>query len=44
MSKAIAISRAAYQQARERQIEALSSTIVLGCGIALILAGRALPI
>ena len=43
MSKAIAITRAAVEQAQQRQIDELSSTIVLGCGIALILAGRALP-
>ena len=43
MSKAIAISRRAYLEARQRQLDVLSSVIVLGCGAALILAGQALP-
>ena len=43
MSKAIAINRTAYEQARQRQLDVLSNVIVLGCGAALILAGKALP-
>ena len=43
MSKAIAFSRTAYAEARQRQADLLSSAIVLGCGAALILAGNALP-
>ena len=43
MSRAIAITRNAFLEARERRIEVLRSTIVLGCGMALVLAGQALP-
>lgn len=44
MSKAIALSRSAYQTASQRRADALSSVIVLGCGAALILAGQPLPL
>ena len=43
MSKAFALSRAAFEQARQRQQDALSSAIVLGCAAALIFAGKVLP-
>ena len=43
MGKAISLTRTAFL-ARERQIETLRSAIVLGCGMALILAGQVLPI
>lgn len=43
MSKAIALTQRAYREARQRQVDLMSSTIVLGCGAALILAGKALP-
>ena len=43
MSKAIAITRTAIEEARQRQADILSSGIVLGCGAALIFAGKALP-
>jgi hypothetical protein len=47
MSKAIALSPQAfgraYEAARQRQADLLGSAIVLGCGMALILAGKALP-
>lgn len=44
MSKAIAYSRDLYTIAQQRHLEMLSSAIVLGCGAALILAGKALPL
>ena len=34
---------AAFEEARRRQQDVLSSTIVLGCAAALIFAGKALP-
>lgn len=43
MSKAIALTRSALVEARQRQTDVLSSAIVLGCASALILAGKALP-
>lgn len=43
MSKAIALSRTAYETARARQIDIVRSVVVLGCGAALILAGQPLP-
>lgn len=43
MSKAIALTRSALEEARQRQTYALSSAIVLGSAMALILAGKALP-
>jgi hypothetical protein len=43
MSRAIALSRAAYDEALRRQRDALSSAIVLGCAAALIFAGKVLP-
>lgn len=43
MSKAIAFTQRAYTEARQRQADVLSSAIVIGCGAALILAGKALP-
>lgn len=43
MSKAIALTRSAILEARQRQADMLSSAIVLGCAMALILAGKALP-
>lgn len=44
MSKAIAITRAAYEAAQQRQIDIARSAIVLACGAALILAGQPLPL
>ena len=44
MSKAIAISRTAYERARQHQADMLGSVIVITCGMALILAGPALPL
>ena len=44
MSRAIALTHRAYAEARQRQADLLSSAIVLGCGAALIFAGRALPL
>ena len=43
MAKAIALSKTAYEAARERQLDVVRSAIVLGCGAALILAGQPLP-
>lgn len=43
MSRAITLSRSAYESLQQRQNEMLSSVIVLACGAALILAGKPLP-
>ncbi|MGB3712245.1 MAG: hypothetical protein WA985_11200 [Erythrobacter sp.] len=43
MSRAIALSRGAFIEARDRQFDILRSAIVLASGAALILAGSPLP-
>ncbi|WP_267901806.1 hypothetical protein [Erythrobacter insulae] len=44
MTKAIALSQAAFETARARQFDMMRSIIVLGCGAALIFAGQPLPL
>jgi hypothetical protein len=43
MRKAIAITRTAYKTAQQRLADIASGVIVIGCGVALILAGQPLP-
>ncbi|MEL7197989.1 MAG: hypothetical protein AAGL10_06715 [Pseudomonadota bacterium] len=43
MTKAIALSRATLASARSNPMDWASSALVLGCGLALILAGPVLP-
>jgi hypothetical protein len=43
MARAIALTRHAYEAAQVRRSEIARSAIVLGCALALILAGQATP-
>ncbi|WP_281501234.1 hypothetical protein [Erythrobacter sp. F6033] len=44
MTKAITLSRTAFESAHARRLEMVRGVIVLGCGVALILAGQPLPL
>jgi len=44
MSKAIALTRTAYEAAQLGRIELARASLVLGCGLALVLAGQPLPL
>lgn len=44
MTKAIALTKTAFEVAQQRQLELVRGAIVLGCASALILAGQPLPL